>query len=160
VLDGGGARGGGPTAADAARLPNDAEIEAALRKLPGVGKARWPHEEKPGASVEAGLWSMIDYMDRLHAVVRQRGIALTVVVYPWPDQVVAGDPDCRHVRMWREWCARSGVRFVDAFPKFEIGSPWRRRAEILDLCYIPGDQHFSAEGHRRVAEAILEGISR
>jgi len=45
---------------------------------------------------------------------------------------------------------------VDAFPKFEIGAPWRRRAEVIDLCFIRGDQHLTAEGHRRVAAAILE----
>ncbi|HLF92222.1 MAG TPA: SGNH/GDSL hydrolase family protein, partial [Planctomycetota bacterium] len=149
---------GALSARDATRLDSDAEIETALRKLPTVGQMTWPNDEHLNASTEAGVKSMIENMDRLLGVLKARGIALTVVVYPWPDQVVAGDPDCRHVRTWREWCRKNGVRFVDAFPKFEVGSSWKRRAEILDTCYILGDAHFNTEGHRRIAEAILEAM--
>jgi lysophospholipase L1-like esterase len=139
----------------------DAAIEAALRRLGSVGvrRSRWPHDERLWREYgEAGVKLMTAHMDLLLALLREKGIALTVVVYPWPDQIVAGDPQCRAVTVWRDWCKARGVRFVDSFPKFEVGAPWRRRAEILDSCYIPGDVHLSAEGHRRVAEAILEAV--
>jgi lysophospholipase L1-like esterase len=147
---------GGPTAADAALLGTDAEIEAALRKLPGMGRMLWPNDDNEWRGGSEGAKCMVENMDRLLAVVKKRGIPLTVVVYPWPDQVIAGDPDCHHVRLWRDWCAKNGVPFVDSFPKFEVGAPWKRRAEVIGACYIRGDQHMTAEGHRRVAEAILE----
>jgi lysophospholipase L1-like esterase len=147
---------GGPTAADAAKLKTDAEIEAALRKLPGMGRMLWPNDEAEWNHCGEGARCMVENMDRLLAVVKKHGIPLTVVVYPWPDQVIAGNPDCHHVGIWRDWCAKNGVPLVNSFPKFEVGAPWRRRAEVIDACYIPGDQHMNAEGHRRVAEAILE----
>ncbi len=150
---------GGVTAGEAAKLGSDAEIEAALRKLACIGfpVGAWPHDEKLYREFgERGIKSMTAYMDRLLALLKTKGIPLTVVVYPWPDQIVAGETDCKHERFWRDWCAKNGVRFADAFPKFEIGCPWRRRAEILDAYYVPGDTHFNAEGHRLVAEAILE----
>lgn len=139
---------------------SDAEIEAELRRLSWVGTSRgnWPHDERLYRGfAEAGVKRMIEHMDLLLALLRAKGIELTVVVYPWPDQILAGDPDCIHVRTWREWCERRRVPFVDVFPKFEVGSPFRRRAEIIEACYIPGDVHLTEEGHRRLAEAILEG---
>jgi lysophospholipase L1-like esterase len=141
----------------------DAEIEAALRRRAGTGvrRSRWPHDERVWKAFgEEGVRLMTAHMDQLLNVVNAKGIPLTVVVYPWPDQIVQGDPDCRAVSVWREWCEARGVRFVDSFPKFEVGAPWRRRAEILESCYIPGDVHLSAEGHRRVAEAILEAVPK
>ena len=97
-------------------------------------------------------------MDRLLAFTRERSIALTVVVYPWPDQIVAGDPEPVHLRHWRDWCAKNGAGFINAFPKFEIGCPWPRRAQIFTSCYIRGDFHLNGEGNRLVAEAILEAL--
>jgi len=139
----------------------DAAIEAAVRQWYGRGsrRGRWPDDERLWTEFgEAGVKLMTEHMDRLLAILKARGIPLSVVVYPWPDQIVAGDPECRQVRVWRDWCRDRGVRFIDTFPAFEVGAAWRRRAEILDSCYINGDVHLSAEGHRRVADAILDAI--
>ncbi len=139
----------------------EAAIEAALRKRGSVGvrRSRWPHDERLDREYgEEGVRLMIAHMDRLLALVKAKGIPLSMVVYPWPDQIVAGEKDCKHVRVWRDWCREKGVRFIDSFPRFEVGAPWRRRVEILDACYIPGDVHLSAEGHRRIADAMLEAV--
>lgn len=136
---------------------SDLVIEEWLRSLPGIGTARgnWPHDNRLRKKFEPAVQRMADHMDRLHALLKKRRIALTVLVYPWPDQLIAGDPDCAHVRTWREWCVDRGVAFVDASRWFDIGAPWRRRAEVIADCYISGDVHLTEEGHRRIADALL-----
>jgi lysophospholipase L1-like esterase len=140
---------------------SDAVIEKALRSRSSVGgrRSRWPHDERLWKEYGAeGVRLMQAHMDRLLALLRPLGIPLTVVVYPWPDQIVQGEKDCKAVTVWRDWCKERGIRFVDTFPRFDIGAPWRRRVEILDSCYIPGDIHLSAEGHRRIADAIVQSL--
>jgi sugar phosphate isomerase/epimerase len=99
-----------------------------------------------------GLERAREYMDELLALLRERGIGLTLSVHPWPDQIVRRDRDSLQVSFWREWAAKSGVGFIDLFPVFlDAGEP----REVLVANFIPGDAHLNGDGHRRVAEAVL-----
>jgi lysophospholipase L1-like esterase len=91
-------------------------------------------------------------MDRLTAFLAGRGIALTIVVYPWPDQVVRRDLESRQVTSWREWADERGARFVNLFPAFFEADP----ATVLQRYYIPGDMHFNAAGNQLIAAEFLE----
>ena len=44
---------------------------------------------------------------------------VTLVVYPWPDNVMEGDRDSIQVTHWRDWAAARRVRlFIDGFAPF------------------------------------------
>jgi hypothetical protein len=93
-------------------------------------------------------------MDRLRALLERHGVALEVVVYPWPDQILRKDLACPQVTFWRAWAATNGVPFFDLFPRFVgSGDP----ADTIRRYYIPNDFHWNVAGHRRVAEALLNG---
>jgi hypothetical protein len=91
-------------------------------------------------------------MTRLAAMLRQRNIELTVVVYPWPDQIVRGDTACRATTFWKRWCRRQGVDFLTLFPAFDAGD----RDTVLDACFLPGDVHWNERGNRLVADAYMK----
>jgi hypothetical protein len=81
-------------------------------------------------------------------------VPLTLVVYPWPDNVVEHDKDSIQVRHWRDWAARHDVRFVDGFAPF-----FRQPAEsTLHKYYIAGDVHFTKEGNRLVYETVKQAV--
>jgi lysophospholipase L1-like esterase len=101
---------------------------------------------------------MRENMDRLAELVREHGIALTVVVYPWPTQIARKDRDSRQVRFWRDWARERGVRFVDLFPGFVTTDDARNEQTIRDL-FIQDDFHWNPEGHRRVAELFLSRLA-
>jgi hypothetical protein len=125
---------------------------------PRRGRARraslWTTDPQMMAAYGAeGLQRAQEDMDRLASELAARRIKLTVVVYPWPDQLVLGDRDSLQDRTWREWSARHGARFVSLFPEFfALGEP----RDVVRRFYIPGDIHWDAEGHRVVAEAFLK----
>lgn len=97
------------------------------------------------------------HMDELEALLDERGIALTVAVYPWPEQVLAGERDSPHARVWRAWTASRGAAFLDLFPVFlDRGEPARTVREL----FIPGDIHWNEAGHAVVAEALLADRAR
>jgi hypothetical protein len=57
-------------------------------------------------------------MDRLHELLSAHGIALSVGVYPWPQQLLYDTVNSRQPRIWRDWCAGKCNQFFDHFPTF------------------------------------------
>jgi hypothetical protein len=102
-----------------------------------------------------GLASARTHMNALRELLTEHGIGLTVAVYPWPDQVLMGDRDSMQAFFWRAWAAEKGAGFIDYFPRF-VGRGDPREAVRRD--FIPGDIHWNEEGHRIVAEVLVEHL--
>ena len=103
--------------------------------------------------VEGGIRKAMSYMDRLRALLAERGIALSVAVYPWPDQLEFDGENSRQVTIWRDWCQRSGcAHFIDHFPDFftykREHPDWRQRL------FIPGDVHHSRAASELIAQRL------
>jgi hypothetical protein len=117
-------------------------------------RANWTHDAAAFAALgERGLERATRSMNLLRDLLRRHSIPLSVVVYPWPNQIVACDRDSKQVQYWRAWAAANGSRFVDLFGEFFDGND---PVASIRTYYIEGDCHFNATGHQRVAEAMLE----
>jgi hypothetical protein len=124
-------------------------------------KSLWTvRDEDFKAYGEAGLASMAFYMDKVRDLLGEHGIALTVAVYPWPDQVYYYDFMSIQVSYWQKWCAERGVKFLDCFPYLVRGSTQEEREEIIGKYYIRYDTHFNENGHRLIADIYLDFYGR
>jgi hypothetical protein len=94
------------------------------------------------------------HMSELARFLGARGIPLTVVVYPWPQQLQWSDRRSRQVTFWRQWANGEHVRFVELFSDLfaEVDSLGLDRT--IDRYFIPGDVHFNAEGHALIARSF------
>jgi hypothetical protein len=99
-----------------------------------------------------GLRNAEKHMDLLCALLRPRGIRLTVAVYPWPDQIRHHDLASVQVAFWRQWAADHGAGFIDYFPSFV--RPEARDA--LARNFIRGDIHWNEAGHEVVAAGFRQ----
>ena len=61
--------------------------------------------------VEGGIAKAIAQMDKLHALLSEKHIGLSVSVYPWPQQLLYDKEESRQVTIWREWCDRDANGF-------------------------------------------------
>lgn len=103
--------------------------------------------------VEKALQKATSYMDRLSVLLRARGIALGVAVYPWPDQLEFDKEDNRSVTHWKAWCERNGcARFIDHTPDFfafkRAHPDWRERL------FVRGDVHHTSEATAIIAQRL------
>jgi hypothetical protein len=109
---------------------------------------------------ETGLDLMALYMDKLVGLLRRHDIALTIAVYPWPDQIVNDDRDSIQETFWRDWSAKHDVPFVNFFSDFLVRgdspNPQVRAREIVTENFIPGDIHWNARGNKLIADRFLE----
>jgi hypothetical protein len=120
--------------------------------LPGydVGNAYAP------LGVEGGIARSLQNMRKLADLLKQRGIALTIAVYPWAPQLAHDDRDSRQVAIWRDFCAENCKGFIDLFPAFfaekDAHEDWYRRL------FIAGDIHFSAAGNRLIFREVAKRL--
>lgn len=106
---------------------------------------------------EKGIAECENNLNRLLALCRKHGMSLTLVVYPWPDQIVRNDLNSIQVRHWETWTKKNGVQFISLFPLF-IPSSYNVQnvRKMFDTYFIRGDVHWNEAGHRLVAETFFE----
>ena len=118
-------------------------------------RGEWPNN--PGqmkAFGERGLALAAEHMGRVVGDCKDWNCRLTLIVYPWPNQIAHDDRDSIQLRFWRDWAQRNGVRFIDGFAPFFA----RPKDLALHDLYLTGDVHFSAEGHRLMARIVADAV--
>ena len=112
--------------------------------------------------VEGGIAKEEAKMTLLWQELAKRNIPISVVVDPWPAQIVHDTADSRQVRMWREWCDGKCLRFISVFPAFfaakEQCPPSMRGCWYRNL-FVFGDTHYNAGGNALVADAVIKSLT-
>ena len=101
--------------------------------------------------IDRGLGLMFQSLRRIEAFCRERELPLTLVVYPWPEQMSAGQVRAPHVDSLREFAARHDLGFLDLYPVFINDRPFR---SVYDEYFFAGDVHWNAAGHQLVADRL------
>ena len=102
--------------------------------------------------VDGGIARSRQNMTKLSDLLANRGIPLTIVVYPWAQQIAQNDRDSRQIALWRDFCPKRCKAFVDLFPVFFAAAD--RDKDWYEHLYILGDDHFSAAGNRMMFEEL------
>ena len=112
--------------------------------------------------VEAGLDKETVKMNLLWRELQQRGIPLSVVVYPYPSQLVHDSVESRQVQMWRSWCEGKCKRFITLFPEFfavKANCPTLEPGCWYLSHFIFGDMHYNRTGNALVADKVAESLT-
>jgi len=113
----------------------------------------WPDYQGPYQDlVDKGLVKIKAEMTRLALDLKARHVPLTLVVYPWPQQVKAGSKPSRAETEWDSWAKGNGVQFISLFPVFVNQEP---AEQVIQKYYWKNDAHWNEEGHRLVADTLL-----
>jgi hypothetical protein len=121
----------------------------------GLGQepSRWSYDEKTFEDYGArGLRLAGQGMDSLLGVARRHGLRLAVVIYPRAEQVVRREIENANTGYWRSWAERNQVPLVDLHPWFIGAGP---PDSVLRRYFMPLDVHWTASGHRLVADSLL-----
>lgn len=113
----------------------------------------WPDYQGPYEPlIEKGLGLAQRHMTEVVEDLRQRGILLTVVVYPWPQQLSRLSRPSRAETVWADWAEQNRASFISLFPDFsELGD-----AEFIrENYFLQNDSHWNERGHAKVAELLL-----
>ncbi len=118
----------------------------------------WTYSDNSSCYGALGIERSIDkarkQMDRLHELLSSHGVALSVGVYPWPQQLLYDSENSRQAGIWRDWCAGKCRKFFDHFPAFFRHK--ERDPDFIRSLYIWGDVHFNARGNELLARTLIE----
>ena len=100
-----------------------------------------------------GLEVAEEKLSKLSTFLASRKIPMTLVVYPWPHQILLKDRDSIQVRVWRSWAESNVVDFVNLFePFFED----KDGVEVVRRYFVEGDVHWNLAGHELVADRFSQ----
>jgi lysophospholipase L1-like esterase len=106
--------------------------------------------------IDGGIARSIQNMTKLSDLLASRGIPLTIVTYPWPQQIARNDRDSRQAALWRSFCPGHCKAFIDLFPVYFAAAD--RDKDWYQHLYIFGDVHFSAAGNRIMYEELAKRL--
>ena len=112
--------------------------------------------------LEGGIAKEKAKMTLLWQELAKRNIPISVVVYPWPAQILHDSVDSRQVQIWRQWCEGKCKRFITVFPAFFAAKDQCSRLQpgcwYLKY-YIVGDIHYNAAGNAVVADVVSRSLA-
>lgn len=132
------------------------ELTAAAKKINTHSVPYWTVDESIfKLCAEKGLALARMNMLKLATLCKSHRIKMTVVVYPWPHQILCNDCESMHVAFWQEFCQRNGLSFVNLFPLFINGTD---PSTVIARYFIKNDVHWNTQGHLIVANAVFKYI--
>jgi hypothetical protein len=134
--------------------PSGEVSEADMAKFATVPHkaSNWTYDEKAWKEYgEAGRAKAAANMDKLAKLLEEKGLPLTLVVYPWPDQIFRDPEAPRHQQFWKDWAEAHKASFISLFPAFTQLAP----EQALQTYFIPGDFHWNEAGNGLAAQAFL-----
>ncbi|HZE51793.1 MAG TPA: hypothetical protein VE111_00745 [Bradyrhizobium sp.] len=105
---------------------------------------------------DGGIARSLQNMRALSDLLAARRIPLTIVVYPWAQQIAQGDRDSQQVSLWRDFCFGRCKAFINLFPVFFAAADADRN--WYEHLYILGDDHFSVDGNRLMFRELAKHL--
>ena len=93
-------------------------------------------------------------MDKLLKLCREHQIKMTIVVYPGHLSSCAR-VDSRNVTLWKRYCKQHDINFINLYDSFDWSD---KAANIIAQYYTPKDMHFNKNGHKLVANTLLQNL--
>ncbi|MBN2789424.1 MAG: SGNH/GDSL hydrolase family protein [Candidatus Delongbacteria bacterium] len=119
-------------------------------------RGRWTYDNKvfeDWGKIGLELASM--NLLKLTDLCNERSIDLTLVVYPWPEQILERDSLSIQSKYWSEFCHMNKIDFLDLFPYFFNSE---NAEDVIGEYFIAGDDHWNENGHQLIAEKLYEKI--
>lgn len=127
---------------------------ASLQELLWAPRGSYAFELEENYARNPAAWrGVLDALDRLAAISRERGSCALVLVHTHLQWLNALHPYRRHYRAVIEAAAQRGIPAVESFPAY-------RGERARSLWVGPFDSHPNARGHEILAEVLVDGLSR
>ncbi len=141
--------------------PKNLNIDKPIFHKDALLKAKWTYSKK---EIIDGYWSstrdaqneMLQTMNKLYDLLKQENILLSIVIYPWPQQLENDKENSKHVQMWKEFCEGKCSNFINLFPTFFKEKEEKGFLTTYKKYYWWNDMHFNIEGNKLVAKEILK----
>ena len=106
-------------------------------------------------SISEAQKNQIEIMNSMYSLLKENNIKMSLVVYPWPQQLLNDNVNSNQVKMWEEFCASKCENFINFFPFFFKEMDKYSFLEIYKKYYFWNDVHFNKNGNEIIAKRLL-----
>ena len=99
---------------------------------------------------------MIENMNSLFELLSEKKVPLSIVIFPWPQQLENDVVNSKHVKMWEEFCEKKCKNFINLFPDLFNERDNNGYLATYKKYYWWNDMHFNKEGNKLIAKKLLE----
>lgn len=119
-------------------------------------RGNWPAlEGRSPAWLERGLALQRANLERIIWYCEERDLPLTIVAYPWPQQLGREWLEGVHIDPIRSLASRYRVPLVDLYPVFAaLGD----RPTVREEYFLPRDMHWNRRGNTVVAQELIRAL--
>ena len=125
-------------------------------------RAEWTHNPQSvdygKRGVQFGIDSSIHHMKELYKLLNERGIGLSVGIYPWPNQLKYDVEKNTQAKIWGDFCKEKCNYFINTMPTFFEYLQSNGYVKTYQDFYIYGDVHFNKNGNKIVFEDIQKSL--
>ena len=124
-------------------------------------KAKWTYSKTNlingyDIGINEGHKIMINQMTKLHQILINKNIKMSLAVYPWPHQLEYDNINSLHVKIWKDFCETRCTNFINYFPYFFNEVNKSTYLSTYEKYYFKNDPHFNKEGHKVLANKLIE----
>jgi len=121
-------------------------------RMTHIDRGYWTFNEKNFLNIKDGLKQSEKYLDKLFTLLKDNNISSTLVIYPWPTQILYGDN--YHEDYWKNFSVRKNVNYLSVYDSF---SSSEKKKFIFDN-FLYGDVHWSKKGTKKIFDNIIKNI--
>ena len=123
-------------------------------------KAKWTYSIKNDkiegyvGNISDNQKELIETMNKLYEILKEKNIELSVAIYPYPHQLLFDTRDSIHVLMWENFCKDKCTNFINYFNDFFDLVDTEGLKETIVKYYWKNDPHFNKEGNRIIFDKL------
>ncbi len=121
-------------------------------RMTHVDRGYWTFNEKKFSEIKNGLQQSEKYLKKLFNLLKKNNISSTLVVYPWPTQIIFGDN--YHEKHWKKFSQSQNINFLSMYEHFTSED---NKKFILDN-FLYGDVHWNKNGTQIIFENVIRNI--
>ena len=122
-------------------------------RMTHIDRGFWTFNDKKFNEIQEGLSQSEKYLIKLFELLKKNEINSTLIVYPWPTQILYGDE--YHEKYWKFFSEQYEINFLSIYDKFKS----KDKKDFIFKNFIYGDIHWNLSGTKIVNEAILSSVN-
>ena len=99
---------------------------------------------------------MINTMNKIYELLKKNNIKMSVLIYPWPQQLINNVQESNHEKMWSDFCLNKCENFFNLFPIYKQKLENSNFIEVYKKYYFWNDVHFNTKGNRIIAQRLIK----
>ena len=126
--------------------------EVMFYRMTHIDRGYWTFNDKKFKEVEKGINQSEKYLGKLFRLLEKNSIRSTLIVYPWPTQIVYGDN--YHLPYWKNFALKNKINFLSLYDQFSA----KDNNRFIFENFIYGDIHWNRNGTNLIFRNIINKI--